>query len=87
MAFAHIYLLVLFSAQAIHGEILANGPPLEDVKQWNILTYNLPWDAPADNKDYYNPLSIVATGLAVDYDRIFIATPRLFSGVPGNDFS
>lgn len=85
MAFAHIYLLVLLGVQTtvvINGEILATGPPLEDVKQWNILTFNLPWDSPADNKDYYNPLSVVATGIAVDYERIFVATPRLFNGVP-----
>lgn len=82
MAFAHIYLLILFWVHAIDGEIHASGPPLENIKQWNILTYNLPWDSPADNKDYYNPAAIVATGIAVDYERIFIATPRLFSGVP-----
>lgn len=82
MAFAHIYLLVLFWVQAINGEIHSSGPPLENIKQWNVLSYNLPWDSPVNNEDYYNPLSIVATGIAVDYDRIFIATPRLFSGVP-----
>lgn len=82
MAFARIYLLVLFWVQAINGEIHSSGPPLENVKQWNVLSYNLPWDSPVNNEDYYNPLSIVATGIAVDYDRIFVATPRLFSGVP-----
>lgn len=82
MSFANIFLLVLYWAPAIYGEIHASGPPLEDIKQWNVLTYNLPWDAPADNKDFYNPIGVVATGIAVDYERIFVATPRLFSGVP-----
>lgn len=75
-------LLALSAARVANAEIRASGPPLEDVKQWNILTYNLPWDAPGDDKDYYNPLSIVATGIAVDYERLFVATPRLFTGVP-----
>lgn len=72
----------VFWSKLINGDIRAAGPPLEEQKQWNILTYNFPWDSPADNKDYYNPESVVATGIAVDYERIFIATPRLFSGIP-----
>lgn len=75
-----IFLFALLAQ--IDAEIRATGPPLEDAKQWNLLTYNFPWDAPADNKDYYNPQQVVATGIAVDYERFFIATPRLFSGVP-----
>lgn len=75
-------ILLLLSIQMLNAEIRATGPPLEDVKQWNILTYNLPWDSPGDNKEFYNPESIVATGIAIDYSRIFVATPRLFSGVP-----
>lgn len=71
-----------FCLNSINGQIHATGPPLEDTKQWNILTYNLPWDSPADDKDYYNPEAVVATGIAVDYERIFVATPRLFTGVP-----
>lgn len=77
-----IFMLIIYALEAINGEIHASGPPLEDIKQWNIMTYNLPWDSPADNRDYYNPESIVATGIAVDKHRLFIATPRLFSGVP-----
>ncbi|XP_058057121.1 major royal jelly protein 1-like [Anopheles bellator] len=57
-------------------------PKLEVVKQWNLLNFNFPWDYPASSKEFYNPENIVATGLEVGYDRIFIATPRLFSGVP-----
>lgn len=75
-------LLLVLSTQLTNAEIRANGPPLEDVKQWNVLTYNLPWDAPGDDKNFYNPEAVVATGIAVDYERIFVATPRLFTGVP-----
>lgn len=74
-------LLLLLSAAAV-AELRSSGPPLETRKQWNVLTYNLPWDFPANDKEFYDPEGVVATGLAVDYDRIFIATPRLFSGVP-----
>lgn len=79
----HGTIVVLFLLlRTLRAEIRATGPPLEEVKQWNVLTYNLPWDAPSDSKDFYNPMSVVATGLAVDYDRIFVSTPRLFAGVP-----
>lgn len=57
-------------------------PSLETFKQWNLLTYNFEWGAPANDKNFFNPEQIVATGIDVFYDRIFIATPRLFSGVP-----
>lgn len=67
---------------AVNAEIRATGPPMEDVKQWNVLTYNTPFNPPAGDKDYYIPENVVATGIAIDYDRIFIATPRLFAGVP-----
>lgn len=75
-------MLLMLSAHVAHAEIRANGPPLENVKQWNVLTYNFPWDSPGNDKDFYNPESVVATGIAVDYERIFVATPRLFAGVP-----
>ncbi|XP_050069454.1 major royal jelly protein 1-like [Anopheles maculipalpis] len=55
---------------------------METVKQWNLLNYNFPWDYPVANKDFYNAENIVATGIEVGYDRIYLATPRLFSGVP-----
>uniref|UniRef100_A0A182N5P7 Bee-milk protein n=1 Tax=Anopheles dirus TaxID=7168 RepID=A0A182N5P7_9DIPT len=62
----------------------ADGGPhkMEVVKQWNLLNYNFPWDYPAASKEFFNPENVVATGMEVGYDRIFIATPRLFSGVP-----
>lgn len=82
IAIACICIVTLLSIRSINGQIAATGPPLENFKQWNVLTYNLPWDAPGDDKDYYNPENVVATGIAVDYERIFISTPRLFSGVP-----
>lgn len=58
-----------------------SGPPLELRKQWNVLSFNLPWDFPATEKEFNDPEQVVATGIAVGYDRIFVATPRLFSGV------
>ncbi|XP_053660601.1 major royal jelly protein 1-like [Anopheles marshallii] len=63
-------------AQALHSSYM------ETVKQWNLLNYNFPWDYPVSNKDFYNAENIVATGIEVGYDRIFLATPRLFAGVP-----
>lgn len=75
-------MLVVCAVGTIRCEIRASGPPLEEIKNWNILTYNLPWDSPADDREYYNPESVVATGIAIDQHRLFVATPRLFSGVP-----
>jgi hypothetical protein len=57
-------------------------PHLETVKQWNLLTYNFPWDWPVNDETLNNPKQIVTTGIEVGKDRIFLATPRLFSGVP-----
>lgn len=55
---------------------------LETNKQWSLLAYNLPWDFPGNDLEFYNPENVVATGIAVGQDRLFLATPRLFSGVP-----
>lgn len=52
---------------------------LQTYKEWNVIRYNLPWGYPSR---FNIPENIVATGIAIDYDRIFIATPRLLSGVP-----
>jgi hypothetical protein len=57
-------------------------PPLETVKQWNLVTFDFPYDWPMSDKDLFNPEQIVTTGLEIDSRRIFLATPRLFSGVP-----
>lgn len=57
-------------------------PPLETVKQWNLATFDFPYDWPQTDKTLYNPEQIVTTGFEVGTDRIFLATPRLFSGVP-----
>lgn len=37
---------------------------------------------PVNNKELYNAEQIVTTGFEIGVDRIFLATPRLFSGVP-----
>ncbi|XP_055588301.1 major royal jelly protein 1-like [Uranotaenia lowii] len=73
-------LLVLANLLWLAGSQLA--PKLETIKQWNLLSYNFPWDYPSSSKEFYNPENVVATGIEVGFDRIFIATPRLFSGVP-----
>lgn len=57
-------------------------PPLETVKQWNLVNFDFPYDWPVNDKDLYNGAQIVTTGLEVGDDRIFLAQPRLFSGVP-----
>lgn len=57
-------------------------PPLETLKQWNLVSYDFPYDWPVNDKDLYNAEQIVVTGLEIGNSRIFLATPRLFSGVP-----
>lgn len=76
------YFVLLFGFVLANAELTPTGPPLETLKQWNLLSYDLPWDFPAQDKEFFNPENVVATGIAVTQDRIFIATPRLFSGVP-----
>lgn len=57
-------------------------PPLETIKQWNLVTYDFPYDWPVNDKDLFNAEQVVTTGLEIGNHRIFLATPRLFSGVP-----
>lgn len=56
--------------------------PIETIKQWNLQTFDFPYDWPVNDKTLYNGEQIVTTGLEIGNSRIFIATPRLFSGVP-----
>lgn len=77
-------LVGLVIVQLGHSDLLPtspSSPPLETRKQWNVLQFNLPWDFPATDKQFNDPEQVVATGIAVGYERIFVATPRLFSGV------
>ena len=57
-------------------------PPTETVKQWNVVNFDFPYDWPVNDKDLYNAEQIVTTGFEIGNNRIFLATPRLFSGVP-----
>lgn len=57
-------------------------PPLETIKQWDLVTYDFPLDWPMNDKTLFNPEQVVVTGFEVGRNRIFLATPRLFSGVP-----
>ncbi|CAD6994586.1 unnamed protein product [Ceratitis capitata] len=65
-----------------HAHSLAVRSNLEIVKQWKLFSYEFPPHAPVSDPDYYNPTNIVPTSMTVAYDRIFIATPKLFAGVP-----
>jgi hypothetical protein len=58
------------------------GQNLETIKQWNLFNFNFPWDWPSNDKDLFNPEQVVTTGFEIGKNRIFVATPRLFSGVP-----
>ncbi|GAB0100424.1 major royal jelly protein 1 [Sergentomyia squamirostris] len=80
-----VALLSIQSESVLHSEssdLLNGAPPLETVKMWNLLYYDFPPGWPSEDRDFFNPEQIVATGLEVTHDRIFLATPRLFSGVP-----
>ena len=70
--------LVIYSGQ-IEAQI---SPKLDVVKQWNTFTYNFPCDWPTNDKSLYDVENIVTAGIEIGADRIFITTPRLFSGVP-----
>lgn len=61
--------------------VLAESSTLQTAKQWKLFTYNFLPHAPIHDLNFYNPSNVLATGIAVSYDRIFIATPKLFSGV------
>lgn len=56
--------------------------PLETVKEWHLATYDFPYDWPVNDKTLNDGERIVTTGLEIGDNRIFIATPRLFTGVP-----
>lgn len=78
-------LMVLLGVESVINHVqsdLTKFPPLETVKMWNLLYYNFPPHWPSNDREFFNPEQIVATGFEVTYDRIFFSTPRLFSGVP-----
>ncbi|KAH8417988.1 hypothetical protein KR222_009808 [Zaprionus bogoriensis] len=60
----------------------AASPGLQVAKHWKLLSYNIPPATRANDPNFYNPQNVLITGIAVSADRIFIATPKLFSGVP-----
>lgn len=66
----------------IIGAICIGEAPIETIKQWNLQTYDFPYDWPVNDKDFFNAEQIVTTGLEIGNSRIFLATPRLFTGVP-----
>lgn len=56
--------------------------PVETIKQWNLASFDFPYDWPSNDKEFYNGEQVVTTGFEIGDNRIFLATPRLFSGVP-----
>ncbi|GBP62833.1 Protein yellow [Eumeta japonica] len=62
------------------GLIAAVSCTLEVVYQWRLLQYDFPADPAYVEK--FEPENAVATGLEIGWDRIFVAVPRLRSGVP-----
>lgn len=54
---------------------------LQTAKQWKLLSYNFKPQAAVNDVNFYNPRNVLITGIAVSRDRIFVATPKLFSGV------
>ncbi|XP_060648904.1 major royal jelly protein 1 [Drosophila nasuta] len=61
--------------------VWAQSPGLQVAKQWKLLSYNFESPTQASDPNFYNPQNVLITGIAVTDDRIFIATPKLFSGV------
>lgn len=53
---------------------------MEIMNQWTFLKYNAPFSYPLLRN--YVPENAVFTGLEVGWDRIFLATPRLWPGNP-----
>lgn len=65
-----------------HEFAYAQAPNMQVVKQWKAFTYKFLPHAPVHDMNFYNPANILATGLVMTHDRIFVATPKLFAGVP-----
>ncbi|EDW24162.1 GL23985 [Drosophila persimilis] len=57
-------------------------PGLQVAKQWKLLRYNFQPQAPVNDANFYSPQNVLITGVAVTDNRIFVATPKLFTGVP-----
>ncbi|KAG5308174.1 YELL protein, partial [Acromyrmex insinuator] len=51
---------------------------LETIAQWSLLEFALP----NERGFQYQPENIVMTGIEITWNRIFVSTPRLRSGVP-----
>ncbi|EDV92958.1 GH18542 [Drosophila grimshawi] len=64
-----------------HISALAPSPGLQVVKQWKLLGYNFPQSSRSNDANFYSPTNVLITGIAVSEDRIFVATPKLLSGV------
>ncbi|XP_055852941.1 major royal jelly protein 1 [Episyrphus balteatus] len=73
-----VYLLLMV-LNLVNG--ILDTSPLETITQWKLISYNFPPKSPTTDQSFYSPENILITGLAIGYDRIYVATPQLFSGV------
>ncbi|XP_023035854.1 major royal jelly protein 1 [Drosophila willistoni] len=73
---------VFLFALAWSGSSALTPSGLQVAKKWKLLRYNFQPQAPITDPNFYNPQNVLITGIAVSDDRVFIATPKLFSGVP-----
>lgn len=53
---------------------------LQEVVQWNFVSYNFPSNT--GHKSNFRPENTVITGLDVGYERLYVSTPRLRTGIP-----
>lgn len=79
-SWCHPFLWLLWSCLLASGN--HHWANFEVTKEWKTFSYNFLPHAPVQDDNFYNPLNILATGLVLHKERIFIATPKLFSGVP-----
>lgn len=68
--------LVFYLLWALH---LSLGAEVEVINQWPLLDFEIPYNFPIRG---FVPENNVFTGMEVGYNRIFLAIPRLRSGVP-----
>lgn len=78
---ASLLLCILLGISNCSSGYAASSPGLQVAKHWKLLSYNNPIPTRANDPNFYNPQNVLITGIAVTEDRIFIATPKLFSGV------
>lgn len=79
---ASLVCVLLWVSSYSSGHAASSPGGLQVAKHWKLLSYNIPSATRANDPNFYNPQNVLITGIAVTADRIFVATPKLFSGVP-----